>query len=159
MNIDVITVGKIKEAYLRDAISEYLKRLSKFARVTVIEVKDEKTEENATDGEERNVKETEGKRILQKIGERDYVIALAINGETFTSEGMAERLNRLFVKGESRLTFVIGGSLGLSDEVLSRANESWSFGKLTYPHQLMRVILLEQLYRDFKILNHEPYHK
>ncbi|MBR3436398.1 MAG: 23S rRNA (pseudouridine(1915)-N(3))-methyltransferase RlmH [Lachnospiraceae bacterium] len=159
MKIRFLTVGKCKEPYYRDAASEYLKRLSRFAEVTVQEVQDEKTTDGASETENERVKALEGARLLKLVRDRDYVVALAINGKTFDSEGMAERLQNLMTEGKSDLVFVIGGSLGLSKEVLLRADEKWSYSRLTFPHMLMRVIALEQLYRSFKILAGEPYHK
>ena len=159
MKIRFLTVGKCKEPYLRDAASEYLKRLSRFAEVTVTEVQDEKTTDGASEAENERVKALEGARLLKMIKDRDHVIALAINGKTFDSAGMAERLKTLMNEGKSDLVFVIGGSLGLSEEVLRRSDEQWSYSRLTFPHMLMRVIALEQLYRSFKILAGEPYHK
>ena len=159
MKIRFLTVGKCKEPYYRDAASEYLKRLSRFAEVTVQEVQDEKTTDGASETENERVKALEGARLLKLVRDRDYVVALAINRKTFDSEGMAERLQNLMTEGKSDLVFVIGGSLGLSKEVLLRADEKWSYSRLTFPHMLMRVIALEQLYRSFKILAGEPYHK
>ena len=159
MKIRFLTVGKCKEAYLRDAASEYLKRLSRFAEVTVTEVQDEKTQDGASDAENERVKALEGARLMKLIRDRDYVIALAIDGKAYDSTGMAEHLKRLMTEGKSDLAFVIGGSLGLSKEVLLRADEHWSYSRLTFPHMPMRVIALEQLYRSFKIISGEPYHK
>ena len=159
MKIRFLTVGKCKEAYLRDAASEYLKRLSRFAEVTVTEVQDEKTQDGASDAENERVKALEGARLMKLIRDRDYVIALAIDGKAYDSTSMAEHLKRLMTEGKSDLAFVIGGSLGLSKEVLLRADEHWSYSRLTFPHMLMRVIALEQLYRSFKIISGEPYHK
>lgn len=159
MNIHIITVGKIKENYLRDAIGEYEKRLSRYASVNILECADEKCAESLSDAEKEKVKSLEGARILEKIREKDHVIALAIDGKSYDSEGFADRIDHLMKSGHSDICFVIGGSLGLSKEVLSRADESVSFSRLTFPHQLMRVILLEQVYRAFRILRNEPYHK
>ena len=159
MNIKIITVGKLKEKYLKDGISEYHKRLTKFAKIQMIEVADEKAPERLSDTEMRIVKEKEGQRILEKIKDKEYMYALAIQAKERTSENLAEELRQLTISGKSVLTFVIGGSLGLSDDVLSRANESISFGKMTYPHQLMRLILVEQIYRSQTIIAGMPYHK
>ena len=159
MNITVLSVGKLKEAYWKDALEEYGKRLSRYARLRFAEVEDEKTSEAMTEKETAILLKKEGERILQKVGEKTHIIALAIKGKSFSSEEMAEHLGELMSGCHSDLTFVIGGSLGLSDEVLNRADEAWSFSELTFPHQIMRVILLEQIYRSFRILNHEPYHK
>ena len=159
MKLTILTVGKLKEAYLRDAVSEYAKRLTRYGKIEIIETADERTDENASDAENLRVITEEGQRILAKIPKGAYVIALAIDGETFDSVGMAEKIRALGNAGKSHLVFIIGGSLGLSKEVLSRADERWSFSRLTFPHQLMRVILAEQLYRSFRIINNEPYHK
>ena len=159
MKITIISVGKIKEKYFTDAIDEYLKRLSKYCKLNIIEVKDEKTKENASVTEEDIVKETEGKRILEKISDSSKVIALAIEGVEYDSIELAKQLESYRVSGTSDLTFIIGGSLGLHKTVLERADLKLSFSKMTFPHQLMRVILLEQIYRSFRIINNEPYHK
>ena len=159
MNITVLCVGKLKEAYYRDAVSEYAKRLSRYASFRIAEVDDEKTDEAASEKEAALVKAKEGERLLKQIPEKAYVIALAIEGKAYDSVELAGRLGALMSAGRSDLVFVIGGSLGLSEKVLSRADEKWSFSRLTFPHQLMRVILSEQLYRAFRILHREPYHK
>ena len=159
MKITIISVGKIKEKYFEDAIKEYSKRLSKYCKLNFIEVKDEKTKENASTVEDNLVKETEGKRILDKISDSSKVIALAIEGKQFSSEELAKEIESMRVSGTSDLTFVIGGSLGLHKTVLDRADMLLSFSDMTFPHQLMRVILLEQIYRSFRIINNEPYHK
>ena len=159
MQIDILCVGKIKERFFRDALEEYKKRLSRYCRVTEIEVVDEKTPDEAGETEVRQIKEKEGTRLLSKIRESAYVIALAIDGKSLSSEELAEKLGSLAINGQSHLQFVIGGSLGLSPEVLSRADMKLSFSKITFPHQLMRVILAEQIYRSYRILRNEPYHK
>ena len=159
MNITILCVGKIKENFYEDAVSEYLKRLSRYASVKIVEVKDEKTPEDASPKEETLIKKAEGERLLQKLPEDAHVIALTIDGKSFSSPEMASAIENLQISGKSHIAFIIGGSLGLSEEVVARANEKWSFSKLTFPHQLMRVILLEQLYRSFRIIKHEPYHK
>ena len=159
MKITIISVGKIKEKYFQDAIKEYSKRLSKYCKLDIIEVKDEKTKENASEVEDNLVKEAEGKRILDKISDSTKVIALAIEGKEFDSVGLANELEKYRVSGDSDLTFVIGGSIGLHKSVLDRADLKLSFSHMTFPHQLMRVILLEQIYRSFRIINNEPYHK
>ena len=159
MNIDIGCVGKVKERYLRDAIDEYRKRLSRFAKVDVIEVADEKTPEHASDTLNAQIKEKEGERILKHLRDGAFVVALAIEGDQLTSEQLAARIAQWGLHGVSHLQFVIGGSLGLDPRVLRRANMPLSFSKMTFPHQLMRVILLEQIYRAFKINAHEPYHK
>ena len=155
MKINLIVVGKVKEKYLRDAIQEYAKRLSAYCDLSIIEVADEKTPEHAPETVEARIKETEGERILAKIS----VIALAIEGDMLSSEQLAERVQELMLRGRSDISFIIGGSLGLSPAVLKRADRKLSFSRMTFPHQLMRVILLEQVYRAFKINAHEPYHK
>lgn len=159
MHISIISVGKLKEKYLKQGIAEYVKRLSAYTKIKIIEVPDEKAPESLSEREMTLVKQKEGKRILTKIKPDDYVIALAIEGKMKTSEQLAADLDKLATYGKSNICFVIGGSLGLSEEVLQRANEQLSFSPLTFPHQLMRLILLEQLYRAFKINRGEPYHK
>ncbi|SDH42636.1 23S rRNA (pseudouridine1915-N3)-methyltransferase [Pseudobutyrivibrio sp. 49] len=159
MNVKILCVGKIKEKFYRDAIDEYVKRLSKYCSVTVTEVPDEKTSENASDTEIDIVKDKEGERILKHINERDYVIALAILGKQMDSVAFSKFIEDLGIQGKSSLVFVIGGSLGLSDNVLKRADYQISFSKMTFPHQLMRVILSEQIYRAMRIMKNEPYHK
>jgi 23S rRNA (pseudouridine1915-N3)-methyltransferase len=159
MNISIITVGKLKEKYLKQGIEEYLKRLSAYAKMEIIEVPDEKAPETLSETEMEMVKKKEGERILSKIHPDTYVIALAINGSMKSSEQFADKINQLALHGKSKILFVIGGSLGLSDDVLKRANESLSFSKMTFPHQLMRLILVEQIYRAFRIIRGEPYHK
>ena len=159
MKIELITVGKIKEAFYRDAIAEYTKRLSKYCKLDIIEVADEKTPDNASELVESQIKEKEGGRILNKIAPDSYVIALAIEGKNPDSVALSSMIDSLGIRGISHLQFIIGGSLGLSPEVLARADYKLSFSKMTFPHQLMRVILLEQLYRSYRIIHNEPYHK
>ena len=159
MKITLVTVGKIKEKFYTDAIAEYTKRLSRYCKLEIVQVADEKTPDKASETEERQIKEREGKRVLAQIKEGAYVIALAIQGEMLSSEQLAGKLERLGFEGQSQLVLVIGGSLGLSEEVLRRAGYQLSFSKMTFPHQLMRVILLEQLYRSYRIIQGEPYHK
>ncbi len=159
MNIKILCVGKIKEKFYRDAIDEYLKRLSKYASVSVIEVSDEKTSENASDTEIDIVKQKEGERIFKHINERDFVVALAILGKQMDSVSFSKYIEDLGISGRSTIDFVIGGSLGLSDDILKRADFQISFSKMTFPHQLMRVVLLEQIYRGMRIMKNEPYHK
>lgn len=159
MNISIVTVGKLKEKYLKQGIEEYLKRLTSYAKVEIIEVADEKAPEELSELEMEQVKQKEGERILAKISQDTHVIALAINGKMQSSEELADSLDKLATYGKSKLAFVIGGSLGLSDEVLKRANDQLSFSKMTFPHQLMRLILVEQIYRAFRINRGEPYHK
>jgi 23S rRNA (pseudouridine1915-N3)-methyltransferase len=159
VNISIVTVGKLKEKYLKQGIEEYLKRLTSYAKVEIIEVADEKAPEELSELEMEQVKQKEGERILAKISHDAHVIALAINGKMQSSEELADSLDKLATYGKSKLAFVIGGSLGLSDEVLKRANDQLSFSKMTFPHQLMRLILVEQIYRAFRINRGEPYHK
>ena len=159
MKITVITVGKIKEKYLEDAIAEYSKRLSRYCKLEIIQVADEKTPDRASEVVETQIKDKEGERILSHIKDTAYVVALAIEGKMISSEELAELVDGLGVRGESHIQFVIGGSLGLSKKVLERADYKLSFSKMTFPHQLMRVILLEQIYRSFRIMKNEPYHK
>ncbi|MEK6461738.1 23S rRNA (pseudouridine(1915)-N(3))-methyltransferase RlmH [Heyndrickxia faecalis] len=159
MNISIVTVGKLKEKYLKQGIQEYLKRLSAYAKVEIIEVADEKAPEMLSPAEMELVKQKEGERILAKISPDTYVINLAIDGKMKSSEELAGSLDRLATYGKSKIAFVIGGSLGLSQDVLNRGNESLSFSKMTFPHQLMRLILVEQIYRAFRIIRGEPYHK
>lgn len=159
MKIKIVTVGKLKEKYLKDGIAEYSKRLSRFANLKMIELADEKTPDRASDSENQKILELEGTRILSKIGDRDFVIVLAIEGKTLSSEEFSKQLEQAPINGFSTLTFVIGGSLGLSSQVKKRANLSISFGRLTLPHQLMRLVLVEQIYRAFTIQQGSPYHK
>ena len=159
MKIKIVTVGKLKEKYLKDGIAEYSKRLSRFANLEMIELADEKTPDRASDSENQKILELEGTRILSKIGDRDFVIVLAIEGKTLSSEEFSKQLEQAPINGFSTLTFVIGGSLGLSPQVKKRANLSISFGRLTLPHQLMRLVLIEQIYRAFTIQQGSPYHK
>lgn len=159
MKITVLCVGKIKEKFYRDALEEYGKRLSRYTRWEICEVEDEKTPDEASPREEQLIREKEGERLLSRMRDDMYVIALAINGQMLSSEELAEKLENLSLKGKSHLAFVIGGSLGLSDQVMKRADYSLSFSAMTFPHQLMRVILAEQIYRSFRIRRGEPYHK
>ena len=159
MKITVITVGKIKEKYLKDAIAEYSKRLSRYCKLEILEVADEKTPDGASETVEENIRDKEGERILKLIKEDAYVITLEIGGKMLTSEELADRIETLGIQGKSHLVFVIGGSIGLGREVLRRSDYALSFSKMTFPHQLMRVILLEQIYRSYRIINGEPYHK
>lgn len=159
MKITLVTVGKVKEKFYTQAIDEYKKRLSKYCKLEIIEVADEKTMDLSKEGLNKKVIEKEGERILANIRDDAYVIALAINGKILDSVELADKIDELMVTGKSQIVFVIGGSLGLSSEVMQRANYSLSFSKMTFPHQLMRVILMEQIYRSFRIMNNEPYHK
>ncbi|MBB6445442.1 23S rRNA (pseudouridine(1915)-N(3))-methyltransferase RlmH [Bacillus benzoevorans] len=159
MNISIIAVGKLKEKYLKSGIDEYLKRLTSYAKVEVIEIPDEKAPEELSPSEMEQVKQKEGERLLSKLSQDTYVIALAIDGKMKSSEELADSIDKLATYGKSKIAFIIGGSLGLSNEVLQRADEKLSFSKMTFPHQLMRLILLEQIYRAFRINRNEPYHK
>lgn len=159
MKITIIAVGKIKEAYFTMAIEEYKKRLSRYCKLEILEVIDEKIPESLSKAQEEQVKRTEGERIQKLMRENAYTIALAIEGREFDSVEFSKELGQLGVKGKSHIQFLIGGSLGLDFELLKQADMSISFSKMTFPHQLMRVILLEQLYRSYRIQNHEPYHK
>ena len=159
MKITIVCVGKVKEKFYREAIDEFCKRLSRYCKLDIIEVADEKTEEQSTDNEIRLVKSKEGERILKNIKDDAYVIALCIDGKQLDSEELSGKINTLGISGSSHICFVIGGSLGLADEVVRRADFKLSFSKMTFPHQLMRVILLEQIYRAYRIMNNEPYHK
>ena len=159
MKIKIVTVGKLKEKYLKDGIAEYSKRISRFAAVEMIELADEKTPDRASDSENEKILDLEGNRILSKIGDREFVVVLAIEGKTLSSEEFSKQLEQASINGYSTLTFVIGGSLGLSPQVKNRANLSLSFARLTLPHQLMRLVLVEQIYRAFTIQQGSPYHK
>lgn len=159
MKISIITVGKIKEKFLKDAIAEYSKRLGKYCKLEIIEVADEKTPDNASEVVEDLIRTKEGERILKQVKEDSFVITLEINGKQLTSEELAHKIDSLGIQGQSHLTFIIGGSIGLGREVLARSNYALSFSKMTFPHQLMRVILLEQIYRSYRIIHGEPYHK
>lgn len=159
MNIKIVCVGKIKEKFYRDAVAEYEKRLSRYCKLQIVEVADEKTADHCSQTESLQVREKEANRLLLHIKDTEYVIALAIEGKAPDSPGLARQLEQLALNGKSSLVFVIGGSLGLHPTVMKRADEAISFSAMTFPHQLMRVILLEQIYRSYRILNNEPYHK
>lgn len=159
MKITILCVGKVKEKFYRDGIEEFVKRLSRYCKLEIIEVADEKTDENASETEIRLVKEKEGEKLLKNIKDDAYVITLCIDGKQLDSEELSEKIEKLGVQGTSHIYFVIGGSLGLADEVVKRAHLKLSFSPMTFPHQLMRLILLEQIYRSYRIMNHEPYHK
>ena len=159
IKITVLCVGKIKEKFFSQAVDEYLKRLSRYCKPEVIEVADEKTPDEASPHEEDLIRKKEGERLLKSLKDDAYVIALAIDGKKTDSVGFAETKDKLGIGGTSHITFIIGGSLGLCPEVLSRADMKLSFSDMTFPHQLMRVILLEQIYRAYRITNREPYHK
>lgn len=159
MQIAIITVGKIKEKYLRDAIAEYSKRLGKYCKLTIVEVADEKTPENASELLQEQIREKEAERILHAVKKDSYVITLEIEGEMLDSVKFSRKLEHLGVSGVGHVTFIIGGSIGLGHSVLERSDYALSFSKMTFPHQLMRVILLEQIYRAYRIMQNEPYHK
>lgn len=159
MNITILAVGKLKEKYFIQGIGEYAKRLGPYAKVTIIEVPDEKAPENLSAAEVEQVKQAEGERLLKKLPANAFVIALAIEGKQMPSEDFAEKIRELATYGHSDIAFIIGGSNGLSDEILRRSDFQLSFSKFTFPHQLMRLILIEQIYRAFKIMRGEPYHK
>ena len=159
MKISVIAVGKIKEKYLKDAVTEYSKRLSRYCKLEIIEAADEKTPDHASVAVEDAIRAKEGERLLKHIRDDMYVITLEIGGKMLTSEEFAEKIETLGVQGKSSIAFVIGGSIGLGKEVLKRSDFALSFSKMTFPHQLMLVVLLEQVYRVYRIVNGEPYHK
>lgn len=159
MKVKIVCVGKIKEKFFRDAIDEYKKRLSSYIKLEIVEVGDEKTPDKASEAMNIQIKQKEGQRILSKINDQDLVVLLELKGQMYSSEELSAYLADKMVQGTSSIVFVIGGSLGVSEEVKQRANMQLCFSKMTFPHQLMRVILLEQIYRAFKIMHHEPYHK
>lgn len=159
MKIYIFCIGKVRETYLKEGIGEFCKRLSAHCKLEIREFEEEKAPEHLSEKEKEQVKKKEGERLLAAVSKNSYLIALAIDGKMRSSEELAEHIEELALGGKSELTLVIGGSLGLSEELLLRADEKWSFSKLTFPHQLMRLILLEQIYRSFRILRGEPYHK
>lgn len=159
MRITILCVGKIKEKYFTMAIEEYSKRLSRYCKIDVIEIPDEKTPDNASEAEELQIKKKEGDKILANLKEGAYVIALAIEGKMLDSVELAKKIEEVGTYGASHIIFVIGGSLGLYEEVLKRADYKLSFSRMTFPHQLMRVVLLEQVYRAYRINTNQPYHK
>lgn len=159
MNIHIISVGKVKEKYVKLGIEEFKKRLSSYCKLSIIEVPDKQAPEHLSEKELQLVKEREGEKVLSKIKKDDYVIALDIEGKSLTSEQFAREMERISFAGKNQICFIIGGSNGLGDNILRRANDKLSFSKMTFPHQLMRFILLEQIYRAFKIQRGEPYHK
>lgn len=159
MNIQIICIGKLKEKYWQDAIKEYSKRLSRFCTLEIVELKEALLPGNASLADEEKVKEEEGKEILKQIKDGTYVITLEILGKQLSSEELSSKIEDLGISGKSNIAFVIGGSLGLSKEVSSRSDFKLSFSRMTFPHQMMRVVLLEQVYRSFKIIHHETYHK
>ena len=159
MKLTVVAVGKLKEKYLKEGIIEYSKRLSRFCELQVIEVDDEQAPENLSESQEIQVKRREAERIIKKVKDGSAVIVLDLKGKKLNSEGFADKLNSFFVSGQSHITFVIGGSLGLDEELVERADFRLCLSDMTFPHQLARLILLEQVFRVFKILNNETYHK
>lgn len=159
MKITILAVGKIKEKYFADAIEEYKKRLSRYCKLEIIQVADEKTSENASVADEKQVRMKEAERLKKYIKEDAFVISLAINGREMSSEEFADKTDKLCISGTSHIMFIIGGSIGLDEDILKQSDELLSFSKMTFPHQLMRVVLLEQIYRGFKIIHGEPYHK
>lgn len=159
MNIEIIAVGKLKEKYLKQGIAEYLKRLGAYAKVKIIEVDDEATGENMSAVEEHAVLDREAERISNKIGPDRKIIVLAIEGKLITSEDLASTLEGFATYGDSKVTFIIGGSLGLAESLKKQAHHSISFGRITLPHQLMRLVLVEQIYRAFRIMKGHAYHK
>lgn len=159
MQVAVLSVGKIKEKYLKLGIDEFSKRLTPYCKLQLIELNDEQAPENLSDKEIEQLKHKEGERILQHVKVDQYVIALAIDGVNWSSEQLAKELDRLAIYGTSNIAFIIGGSNGLGQNVLKRANQKLSFSKMTFPHQLMKLVLLEQIYRAFRIMRGEPYHK
>lgn len=159
MQISILTVGKIKEKFYRDAIDEYSKRLSRYCKLKIVEVDDEKTPDGASDKVCNQIMAKEGDKLKAHIPEDAYVVALAIEGRKYDSVAFAKKINNLGIQGKSHIVFIIGGSLGICDELKKRADELISFSDMTFPHQLMRVILTEQIYRAYRIINNEPYHK
>lgn len=159
MNITIIGVGKIKEKFMQEGIKEYSKRLSRYCKLKILEVTDESAPENLSKKEIEIIKEKEGKRILGKISNNSYIISLDIKGKNFSSEEFSKKIEDITLGGTNDITFIVGGSLGLSEEILNKSNLKLSFSKMTFPHQLMRMILLEQIYRGFRIMKGEPYHK
>ena len=157
--IRMIAVGRVKEPWMRDGISEYMKRLKAYEKVEIVEVEDEKAPESNSDKENEAVKKKEGERILKALKEDEYVILLDLAGREMDSVDLSRKLSSLYTEGHSKIAFVIGGSLGLSPEVIKRADVRWKLSSCTFPHQLCRVIVLEQIYRAFRIMRNEPYHK
>lgn len=159
MKIRIVSVGRIKEKFMQEAIKEYSKRLSRYCNLEIIEVEDEKAPEDLSHKETEQIRNKEGEKILSKTPSNSYIISLAIEGKNLSSEELSEKIESLMIGGTNDITFIIGGSLGLSKAILQRSNFKLSFSKMTFPHQLMRVILLEQIYRGFRIMKREPYHK
>lgn len=159
MNIKIVAVGKIKEKYFKQGIEEYAKRLTNYCKFEIVEVADEKTPDNASEKEQELIKEKEADRILHKISDNEFVISLAIEGKLVTSEELAHQIEVCGINGKSRITFIIGGSLGLSDIIKKRSNLLMSFGRITMPHQMIRLVLSEQIYRSYRIIHNQAYHK
>ena len=159
MPIAIVCAGRLRESYWRDAAAEYQKRMTRYNKLEIIEVADEKTPDNASETVEDGIRDKEGERILKYVKDDAYVVTLEIKGKLLTSEELAEKIDKLGIQGTSHIIFIIGGSIGLGKEVLKRSDYALSFSKMTFPHQLMRVILLEQIYRSYRIISHEPYHK
>ena len=159
MNINILTVGKIKEKYIKEGINEFSKRLSRYAKLKIIEIDDEKAPENLSQKDMEKVMEKEGEKIISKIPQNSFIISLEIEGKSISSEMLSKKIEDIMISGNNDITFIIGGSLGLSNEVKMMSNFKLSFSKMTFPHQLMRLILLEQIYRAFRIMKNEPYHK
>lgn len=159
MKFRILCVGRLKEKYWQDALKEYQKRLSAYVNLEIIEVNDEKTPDQASDKQCEQIKAKEGERLLAKIKPTDYVVLLDLQGKMLSSEQLSSQIEHFMLEGKETIDFIIGGSLGVSEAIRSRANEMLCFSKMTFPHQMMRVILLEQIYRGFKIIRHEPYHK
>ena len=157
--IRLVACGRVKESWMKEGIAEYVRRIRPYEKIEVVEVKDEKAPESNSEAENTAVKKTEGQRMLKQIGEQDYVILLDLAGRPIDSVKLSETIDRCHVSGKSTITFVIGGSLGVSDELIRRADLRWKLSDNTFPHQLGRIIVLEQIYRAFRILSHEPYHK
>ena len=159
MKITILTVGKIKEKYLKDAIAEYAKRLSRYCKLQIVEVEDEKTPDGASAAMEDQIKEKEAARLSKCLDEEAFLITLEIQGKMLDSESFSKTMEQICLRGKNHIQFVIGGSSGLHTSITERSDLALSFSKMTFPHQLMRVILLEQVYRSFRIQNNEPYHK
>lgn len=159
IKINIISIGKIKEKYIKMGIDEFSKRLSRYCKLEITELKDEEAPENLSNAQINMVKDREAERIVNSLNKNTYIIALAIDGKNLNSEDFSKKIKKLSVEGRSHITFIIGGSLGLSERILDMSDYHLSFSKMTFPHQLMRLILLEQIYRAFRILNKEPYHK
>jgi len=159
MKVSIISVGKLKEKYLKEGIAEYSKRLSRYCTIEMIEVADEKCPETLSEADQLIIKEKEAERISARIKDNSYIVTLEIGGKEFSSEKLASKIESITTGGQSHITFVIGGSLGLAGSITQKSNLALSFSPMTFPHQLMRLILLEQIYRSFRIIRNEPYHK